>query len=116
MIGIPNYRMFSGFFLVILPLLWLGACAFTWIFLSIPPQPEVMGESMRAVFSLFAPFLSVGILAVLLDIWFGKRIYEARNGWGMRKKGCSACAGMLLTMIRSFCRNAPCFMWTSIHR
>ena len=25
--------------------------------------------------------LSVGILAVLLDIWFGKRIYEARNGW-----------------------------------
>ena len=81
MIGIPNYRMFSGFLLVILPLLWLGACAFTWVFLSIPPQPEVMGESMRAVFSLFAPFLSVGILAVLLDIWFGKRIYEARNGW-----------------------------------
>jgi hypothetical protein len=42
MIGIPNYRMFSGFLLVILPLLWLGACAFTWIFLSIPPQSEVM--------------------------------------------------------------------------
>ena len=86
MIGIPNYRMFSGFLLVILPLLWLGACAFTWIFLSIPPQSEVMGESMRAVFSLFAPFLSVGILAVLLDIWFGKRIYEARNGWVHAKK------------------------------
>ena len=68
MIGIPNYRMFSGFLLVILPLLWLGACAFTWVFLSIPPQPEVMGESMRAVFSLFAPFLSVGILAVLLEM------------------------------------------------
>lgn len=81
MISIPNYRMFSGFLLVILPLLWLGACAFTWIFLFLPPQPEVTGESIRAVFSLFAPFLSVGILAVLLDIWFGRRVYEVRNGW-----------------------------------
>lgn len=81
MIAIPNYHKFPGFLLVILPLLWLVVGILTWVFLSIPPQPEVPGESMRAIFSLFTPFLGVGILAVLLDIWFGKRIYEVRNGW-----------------------------------
>lgn len=81
MVAIPNYHAFPKFLPVIFTLLWLGVCVLAWFLLSMSPQPEILNESMRVIFSLFAPFLSVGILAALLDIWFGKRIYEVRNGW-----------------------------------
>ncbi len=73
--------MFSGFLLVIFPVLWLGSCALSWILLSTPSPPDVLGQSLIAVFSLLVPFFSVSILAFLLNIWFGKRVYEVRNGW-----------------------------------
>ena len=44
-------------------------------------RTNVPEESVRAVFSLFAPFLSVAISAVMLNIWLGKRVYKVRNGW-----------------------------------
>ena len=82
MITIQNFRMFPGFLLVVLPLLWLGSCVLTWIVLFVPfSQPNILGESVKAVFSLFSPFFSVAILVIMLNIWFGRRIYEVRNGW-----------------------------------
>ena len=115
MITIQNFRMFPGFLLVVLPLLWLGSCVLTWIVLFVPfSQPNILGESVKAVFSLFSPFFSVAILVIMLNIWFGRRIYEVRNGWLHTEKGYSASVGMLLIMIRIFCRNAPWLIWMNI--
>lgn len=56
-------------------------CIFTWILLSLPPQTDPVAEGFRLIFSMFAPFLSVAVLFVLLDSWFGRTVYEARGEW-----------------------------------
>lgn len=81
MVAIPNRRTYPGFLLAILPLLWAGICALTWVILSLPPQTGTVAESIRTIFCMLGPFLSLGMLFVLLDSWFGRTIYEARDGW-----------------------------------
>ncbi|MFR4417365.1 MAG: hypothetical protein ACLT8E_08300 [Akkermansia sp.] len=76
---------------MILPVAVAGRMRFYMVFLSISPSRKLWEEHE----SRFLPFrvFKRGNLAVLLDIWFGKRIYEAGNGWVHAEKGCSACAG-----------------------
>lgn len=49
-------------------------CILTWILLSLPPQTAPVAEGLRLIFSMFAPFLSVTVLFVLLDSWFGRTV------------------------------------------
>lgn len=56
-------------------------CIFTWILLSLRPQTDPVAEGFRLIFSMFAPFLSVAVLFVLLDSWFGRTVYEGCGEW-----------------------------------